>query len=68
MLIELDFTEKKKPFRGKKQQGGKKAMNYYGCGKPGHIARDYRLKNIVKRPQLNILERVPVRKTKPLRD
>ena len=43
-------------------------MNYYGCGKPGYIARDYRLKNIVKRPQLNILERVPVRKTKPPRD
>jgi len=43
-------------------------MNYYGCGKPGHIARDYRSKNIVKRPQLNILERVPVRKTEPPKD
>jgi len=50
MLIELDFTEKKKPFRGKKQQGGKKVMNYYSCGKPGHIAKDCRLKNMVKRP------------------
>ncbi len=68
MLMELDFTEKKKPFRGKKQQGGKKVMNCYGCSKPGHIAKDYRLKNMVKRPQLNILERVPVRKTKPLKD
>ncbi len=68
MLMELDFTEKKKPFRGKKQQGGKKAMNCYGCGKPGHIARDCRSKNMVKRPQLNILERVPVRKTEPPRD
>jgi len=68
MLMELDFTEKKKPFRGKKQQGGKKAINCYGCGKPGHIARDCRLKNMVKRPQLNILERVPVRKTGPPRD
>ena len=43
-------------------------MNCYGCSKPGHIAKDYRLRNIVKRPQLNILERVPVRKTKPLKD
>jgi len=43
-------------------------MNCYSCSKPGYIAKDYRLKNIVKRPQLNILERVPVRKTKPLRD
>ncbi len=43
-------------------------MNYYSCGKPGYIAKDYRLKNIVKRPQLNILERVLVRKTKPLKD
>ena len=68
MPMELDFTEKKKPFRGKKQQGGKKAMNCYGCGKPGHIARDCRSKNMVKRPQLNILERVPVRKTEPPKD
>jgi hypothetical protein len=43
-------------------------MNCYSCGKPGHIAKDYRLKNMVKRPQLNILERVPVRKTKPPKD
>ncbi len=43
-------------------------MNYYGCGKPGYIAKDYRSKNIAKRPQLNILERVPVRKTEPPRD
>ncbi len=43
-------------------------MNYYSYSKPGYIAKDYRLKNIVKRPQLNILERVPVRKTKPPKD
>jgi hypothetical protein len=43
-------------------------MNYYSYSKPGHIAKDYRLKNMVKRPQLNILERVPVRKTKPPKD
>ena len=68
MLMELDFIQKKKTFGGKKQYGGKKAMNYYSCGKLGHIAKDYRLKNIVKRPQLNVLERVPVRKTEPLKD
>jgi hypothetical protein len=43
-------------------------MNCYGYSKPGHIAKDYRLKNMVKRPQLNILERVLVRKTEPLKD
>ncbi len=43
-------------------------MNYYSCSKPGYIVKDCRLKNIVKRPQLNILERVPVRKTEPLKD
>ena len=68
MPMELDFTQKKKTFGGKKQYGGKKVMNYYGYGKPGHIAKDYRSKNMVKRPQLNILERVPVRKTEPLKD
>jgi len=25
-------------------------MNYYNYSKPGYIAKDYRLKNIVKRP------------------
>ncbi len=43
-------------------------MNYYSYSKLGHIVKDYKLKNIVKRPQLNILERVLVRKTKPLKD
>ena len=68
MPIELDFTQKKKTFGGKKQYGGKKAMNCYSCGKPGHIAKDYRSKNMVKRPQLNVLERIPIKTTGPPRD
>ena len=59
--MELDFTEKKPKrghFKGKKQHGGKKALTCYGCGKPGHFARDCRSKNMVYRPQLNVLEKV----------
>ena len=60
-MSKLDFTQKqdKGKFRGKKQlKRGKKAVTYYDYSKPGHFARDYRLKNIVPRPQLNILRRV----------
>ena len=65
ILIELDFTSQgptrgpgKKYFKGKKQQGGKKILTCYSYGKPGYFARDYRSKNIVQRPQLNVLEKV----------
>ena len=62
MLIELNFTKRntREPLKGKKQHGGKKAITCYSCGKPGYIARDYRSKNIVYRPQINILEKVPI--------
>ena len=66
--MELDFTSKKPKrghYKGKKQQGGKKAFNCYSCGKPGHIAKDCRTKNMVYRPQLNVLEKVPIQRDGP---
>ena len=63
ILIELDFTERKlkgKYFKGKKQYRGKKVITCYSYGKPGYMARDCRSKNMVYRPQLNILEKVLV--------
>ena len=43
-------------------------MKCYNYSKPGHIAKDYRSKNIVKRLQLNVLERILIKTTRPLRD
>ena len=65
MPMELDSFQKKREFKGKKQQKGKKAVTCYGCGKPGHIARNCRSKGMVSRPQLNVLERVPSKEKGP---
>ncbi len=43
-------------------------MKCYSCSKPGYITKDYKSKNIVKRPQLNVLERILIRTTRPLED
>ena len=45
-------TAKKEKKKGKDK---KLIFNYYACGKPGHIIRNYKLKNKVQRPQLNML-------------
>ena len=45
-------------YRKSKKGQNKKILKYYSCGKPGHFAKDYRSKNIVLRPQFNIIRRV----------
>jgi len=40
--------------KSKNKNNNKKKINYYACGKEGHIARNYLSKNKVKR-QLNVL-------------
>ena len=68
--MELDFTQKQKKGKGgrKQQKGGKKAVNCYGCGKPGHFARDCKSTNMVRRPQLNIMEKAAIPKDRLLQD
>ena len=61
ILIEIN-TVKRVLFKGRKQreQGkSKKVLTCYGCRKPGHIQRNYRL-GVVPRPQVNIIRRVPI--------
>ncbi len=46
--MELDFTQQKGRPKGKKQYNrGKKVILYYSYSKPGHIARNYRLRNMM---------------------
>ena len=61
MPVEFDFMRKKKqqPKGSRKQHKGfKKTLKCYGCGKPGHIAKNCRSKNMVYRFQLNEIQKV----------
>ena len=60
MPIEIDIIKRKTMHRKLKKGQNKKTLKYYSCGKPSHFAKDYRSKNIVLRPQFNIMRRVPI--------
>ena len=58
MPIELN-TIKKGRVRGKLiKEANKKALKYYSYSKLDHFTRDYRLKNIVSRLQINIMQAI----------
>ena len=60
MPMEID-TMKRKTMHGKLKKGqNKKTLKCYSCDKPGHFAKDYRSKNMVLRPQFNMIRRVPI--------
>ena len=65
MPMEFDFMRKKRqqPKGSKKQHKRfKKALKCYGCGKPGHIVKNCRSKNMVYRLQLNVMQKISTEK------
>ena len=60
MPIEIDIIKRKTVYRKPKKGQNKKTLKCYSYDKPGHFAKDYRLKNIVSRSQFNIIRRVPI--------
>ena len=60
MPMEIDIIKRKTMYRKPKKGQNKKTLKCYSCGKPGHFTKDYRLKNMVSRPQFNIIRRVPI--------
>ena len=68
MSIEFDFIRKKKQqFRKSRKQHKrfKKQLKCYGCGKPSHIAKNCRSKNMVYRFHLNVMQKISTEKLNP---
>ena len=60
MPMEIDTMKRKTVHRKPKKGQNKKTLKCYSCGKPGHFAKDCRSKNMMSRPQFNIMRRVPI--------
>ena len=62
MPMEINIIKKRTMQRKPNKGANKKALKCYGCGKLGYFARDCRSKNVVLRPQINMMKRVPIKK------
>ena len=60
MPIEIDIIKRKTMYRKLKKGQNKKILKYYSYSKPGYFTKDYRSKNIISRPQFNIMRRVSI--------
>ena len=58
--MEIDIIKKRTIYKKLKKGQNKKILKYYSYSKSGYFAKDYRLKNIVLRPQFNIITRVSI--------
>ena len=66
MPIEIDTIKRKTMYKKLKKGQNKKILKCYSYNKLSYFAKDYRLKNIILRPQFNIIRRVPITKERTL--
>ncbi len=55
--MKLNFIQRRKEKNFKEKQNNKSQKTCYLCGKSSHFARDYRLRNLINRRQINVILR-----------
>ncbi len=55
--MKLNFIQRRKKKNFRRKQDNKSQKTCYLCGKSNHFARDYRLRNLMNRRQINVILR-----------